>query len=124
LKVRFYSLILAGLVAIATGRELPQTSNDPVQQLRFSALRLKITLEQDPRYYLDEPVSAGMRVLAKECDRLLDLLEQQPVPESIVRKEIVQLELAVVKLKQIRYDRRYPVGKKSNVTVYYFSAVD
>jgi len=112
------------VVTLAAGKELSQAPEDPVQQLRISTLRLKLTVEQDPRYYLDEPVSAGMRVLVEECDCLLDLLDQQPVPAPVIRKEVVRLKQAAVKLKQIRYNRKYPVEKKSNVTVYYFSAVD
>jgi len=124
LKGFLFHLILAGVVTLAAGKELSQAPEDPVQQLRISTLRLKLTVEQDPRYYLDEPVSAGMRVLVEECDCLLDLLDQQPVPAPVIRKEVVRLKQAAVKLKQIRYNRKYPVEKKSNVTVYYFSAVD
>ncbi|MFQ6612701.1 MAG: hypothetical protein ACE5D2_06315 [Fidelibacterota bacterium] len=119
------TLILAGYCCtLLAGGNHPDLNVVPTQQLRNSALRLKLKLIHDPRYYLDEPVSAGMRVLAQDCEQLLDILDQNPVSNYKVMEQVALIKMAAKQLKQIRYDHTLPVRKRSIVTVNYFSAVD
>ena len=85
-----------------------------------TVLRMKLNMDINPVFYLDEPQSAQMNKVHQSCVEYLDLYEAKvPRQELIIQAEIIN-EIAI-KFSNINYDQNTPIKVKKNIRYNYFS---
>ena len=85
-----------------------------------TVLRMKLNMDINPVFYLDEHQSGQMNKVHQSCVEYLDLYEAKvPRQELIVQAKIINK--CAIKFSNINYDQTIPIKVKKNIRYNYFS---
>ena len=86
-----------------------------------TVLRMKLNMDINPVFYLDEPQSAQMNKVHQSCVEYLDLYEAR-VPRQQLRTQAIIINQGAIKFSNIKYDQAIPTKIKKNIRYNYFSS--
>ena len=86
-----------------------------------TVLRVKLNMDINPVFYLDEPQSAQMNKVHQSCVEYLDLYEDK-VPRQQLRTQAIIINQGAIKFSNIKYDQAIPTKVKKNIRYNYFSS--
>ena len=86
-----------------------------------TVLRMKLNMDINPVFYLDEPQSAQMNKAHQSCVEYLDLYEAK-VPRQQLRMQAIIINERAIIFSNIQYDQVIPTKVKKNIRYNYFSS--
>ena len=86
-----------------------------------TVLRVKLNMDINPVFYLDEPQSAQMNKVHQSCVEYLDLYEAK-VPRQQLRTQAIIINERSIKFSNIKYDQTIQTKVKKNIRYNYFSS--
>ena len=86
-----------------------------------TVLRVKLNMDVNPVFYLDEPQSAQMNKVHQSCLEYLDLYDAK-VSRQRLKTQAKIINQGAVKFSNIKYDQTIPTKVKKNIRYNYFSS--
>ena len=83
------------------------------------ALRMKLRMEANPRLYMDEPKSALLNKVLKNCNDYI-LLDEKGY-DKVLNRKIVQITNHAKSFSKTKYNQPVKKKKPSNIRYHYFS---
>ena len=86
-----------------------------------TVLRMKLNMDINPVFYLDEHQSGQMNKVHQSCVEYLDLYEAK-APRQQLRTQAIIINQGAIKFSNIKYDQAIPTKVKKNIRYNYFSS--
>jgi|GEM_PF-5653722 len=116
--------LIGFIIAIATVSNLSGEGDyyKIQKRIEYSVLRILIDLKYDPLFYMDLPESGMRLIVCDQCNSVLQILKEKPVPSGKLIREVNKLAEEIKQMKERKFIRPIPEKRPSRVQYNYFSA--